>query len=163
MADSCLLMDQSRYCQVKVYSLAGQGSSRHMVVSKHDPRYQAPKDRYRHIYFEALELAYAEVERRFDIQTFQFLLVQAANDEILQPDECLLKYRENDVDEGRLSVQLSDLIKDAFQDTHIRIKSVTNVRTIAEAMNRSEIYKRMLGKVHKILKLTFPVFTATAE
>ena len=31
MAGSCLLIDQSRYCQVKVYSLAGQGSSRHMV------------------------------------------------------------------------------------------------------------------------------------
>ena len=48
--------------------------------------------------------------------------MQAANGEILQPDECRLKYLENDVDEGRFSVQLSmipDLIKDVFQDIPI--------------------------------------------
>ena len=56
------------------------------------------------------------------------------------------------------------LIKDAFQDIYIHIKSA-NVRTIVEAMNRSEIYKMMLGEMYEILKLyfTFPVTTATAE
>ena len=47
----------------------------------------------------------------------------------------------------------------------MKIKKVTNVRTIAEAMNKSTIYKGMLGEVDKLLKLyfTFPVTTATAE
>ena len=42
---------------------------------------------------------------------------------------------------------------------------VTNIRTIAEAMNTSDIYKTMLSEVNKLLKLyfTFPVTTATAE
>ena len=55
------------------------------------------------------------------------------------------------------------MIKNAFQ--HTTIKSVTNVRTIAEGMNQSEIYKRMLGEIHKVLKnyFTFPVTSATAE
>ena len=76
MAGSCLLIDQSRYCQV---TLAGQVSwlfqSMSLIVIK------LPKiGSYRHIYFEA----YAEVERRFDqtdiqkIQKLEFLLVQAA-------------------------------------------------------------------------------------
>lgn len=83
-----------------------------------------------------------------------------------QPDEQLLKYLENDIDKGRFLSQLtmvSDLIKSAFQ--HNPIKSVTNVRTIADAMNQSNIYKRMLGEIDKVLKIyfTIPVTTATAE
>ena len=41
----------------------------------------------------------------------------------------------------------------------------TNVRTIAEGMNQSDIYKKMLAEVDKMLKIyfTIPVTTATAE
>ena len=59
--------------------------------------YQTPKDRYRHIYFEALDLAYGEVERRFNqadfhiIQKMESLLIKAANGEVLQPDKSLMK------------------------------------------------------------------------
>lgn len=55
------------------------------------------------------------------------------------------------------------MIKNAFQN--VSIKSVTNVRTIAEGMNKSTIYKKMLGEVDKVLKIYFtvPVTTATAE
>ncbi len=58
---------------------------------------------------------------------------------------------------------MTDMIKNAFQNHPI--KSVTNVRTIAEGMSQSEMFKRTLGEVHKVLKLyfTFPVTTATAE
>lgn len=47
----------------------------------------------------------------------------------------------------------------------IRVTSVTNVRTISDAMNTSCIYKTMLNEVDKLLKLyyTFPVTTATSE
>ncbi len=49
---------------------------------------------------------------------------------------------------------ITDMIKNAFQNHPI--KSVTNVRTIAEGMSQSEMFKRKLY-------FTFPVTTATAE
>ena len=44
-------------------------------------------------------------------------------------------------------------------------KIVTSLRVIADAMKESEIYKRMLGEINKVLKIyfTFPVTTSTAE
>ena len=43
------------------------------------------------------------------------------------------------------------------------VTKVTNIRTIAHAMNTSDIYKKMLNKVDKLIKLyfTFPVTTAS--
>ena len=56
------------------------------------------------------------------------------------------------------------MIKTANSDT-IPVTKVTSIRTIAEAMNTSDIYKTMLCEVNKLLQLyfTFPVTTATAE
>ena len=135
-------------------------------------RYQEPKERYRHIYFEALEVVYGEVERRFDqsdfqvIQGLESLLLDAANGKNSQPDKFVLEYLENDIDQDRFIAQLpmvADMMKIAFQDSPI--KAVTNVRTIAEGMNKSSIYKRMMGEIDKVLKIYFtvPVTTATAE
>ena len=72
------------------------------------------------------------------------------------------------VDPDHLMVQLSmipNLIKSAFAD-NITIKKVTNVRTIADAMNQNEIYKGIvLNEVDKLLRIyfTFPFTSATAE
>ena len=57
---------------------------------------------------------------------------------------------------------LPDVIKTALDGT---IKIVTNVRTIADAMMKSDIYQNMLCEVNKVLLLyfTFPVTTSTAE
>ena len=120
--------------------------------------YQSPKERYRHIYFEVLELVKGEIERRFNqadfdiIQKLESLLldVYVANGKPSLPDESLLNYLQNDVDKEHLYSQLtmvSDMIKNAFQ--HLPIKTVTNVRTIAEGMNQSDIYKKMLVKLIK--------------
>jgi hypothetical protein len=92
-------------------------------------------------------------------------LIKAANGEVVKPGVSLMKYLERDIDEARFTAQLlmlTDLTKTAFPHT---IRSVTNIRTIAEGMNQSEIYKKMLGEIDKALKiyLTFPVTTATAE
>ena len=135
-------------------------------------RYREPKERHRHIYYEALELVCGEVERRFEqadflvIRKLETMLLDAANAKLSQPNQSVLNYLKNDIDEDRFLIQLpmiSDMIKNAFQD--VSIKSVTNVRTIAEGMNKSIMYKRMLGEVHKALKIYFtvPVTTATAE
>lgn len=57
---------------------------------------------------------------------------------------------------------IPDMIKTAFDGS---IKKVTIMRTLTDAMNKSEIYKGMLGEVDKLLKMyfTFPVTSATAE
>lgn len=134
--------------------------------------YQIPKERYRHLYFEALECAYGEVERRFKqadfqvIQSLECLLIKAANNQKAEPEECLMKYLEKDINVQTFCTQLTmvaDMIKTAFQ--HTPVKKVTSLRTIADAMNQSEIYKRMLGEIDKVLKLyfTFPVTSSTAE
>ena len=39
---------------------------KHVDNASSPHRYQSPKDRFRHAYFEALELAVGEVERRFE-------------------------------------------------------------------------------------------------
>ena len=55
------------------------------------------------------------------------------------------------------------MIKTAFQ--HTLIKKVTSLTTIADGVNQSEIYKRMLGETGKVLiqYLTFPITSSTAE
>ena len=57
---------------------------------------------------------------------------------------------------------LSDTINTAFGGS---IKTVTNVRTIADALNHSSIVRSILNEVNKLVHvyLTFPVTSATAE
>ena len=124
--------------------------------------YDDPRSRYRHAYFETLELAAGEVEKRFDhedlvtIKEIETLLMKAANGETMDSlsltTQSYLKY---DVDEDRLKTQLllvRDMIKNATMENR-SVTRVTNVRTIAEAMNTSDIYKSMLNEVNKLLKL----------
>ena len=132
-------------------------------------RYANPKERYRHAYFEALELAAGEVQRRFDqadlkiVKEIEVLLLNATNGEVVQSlPSTVLDYVGNDFDQERLKCQLSlipDMIKTA---TDGRINKVTHIRTIADIMQRSSIYRGMLSEVLKLF-FTFPVTTATAE
>jgi len=57
---------------------------------------------------------------------------------------------------------IPDMIKTAFDGS---VKKVTIMRTLTDAMNKSEVYKGMLSEVDKLLKMhfTFPVTSATAE
>lgn len=137
-------------------------------------QYEEPKARYRHAYFETLELAAGEVEKRFDhedihtITEIETLLLKAGNGGTVDSLSSLIQsYLKNDIDLERLKIQLSlvqDMIKTANSES-IPVTKVTNVRTIAEAMNTSDIYKTMLSEVNRLLQLyfTFPVTTATAE
>ena len=139
---------------------------------EHPHQYLVPKDKYRHTYFETLELAIGEIERRFEqsdlstIKEIENLLLNAANGRDIEPiSDVVLNFLENDVDHSRLKIQLlmlPDMIKTAFANISIK---VTNVRTIADAMQQSEIYRGMLSEIDKVLKiyLTFPVTSATAE
>ena len=136
-------------------------------------RYLEPKDRYRHIYFEAIELVTGEMER-FDqpdlriIKDLEILLLNAANGELHVGQgylsEALSSYIEGDIDQACLKIQLlmiPDMIKTAFDGN---IKKVTTLRTLTDAMNKSDIYEGMLSEVDKLLKVyfAFPVTSATA-
>lgn len=94
------------------------------------------------------------------------LLLNAANGENIEViPESVLSQLVNDIVPSRLIIQLPmipDMIKTALSGT---IKEVTSIRTIAEAMDQSDIYKGMLTEVDKVLRLyyTFPVTSATAE
>ena len=87
-----------------------------------------------------------------------------------QPEisDAVSKYFEGKIDLARLKTQLlmlPDAIRTVFSGSAINIKKVTNVRTIADAFNKSEMVKRMFTEVDKVLQayLTFPVTSATAE
>jgi len=136
--------------------------------------YLVPKDRYRHFYFEVMELAAGEIEKRFDqsdlylIKNIEQLLLDACNGKQSYTGfDDVTSYLKDDVNCERFKIHLSmlpDLIKTAFKDS-LPVKKVTNVRTIAEAMEHSAVYKDMLSEVNKVLKIffTFPITSATAE
>ena len=113
-------------------------------------QYQDPKETYRHAYFEVLESAAGEVERRFDqadfhiLKEIEVLMLKAANVEIIDSIPPVIHhYLDKDVDRDRLKTQLSlvcDMIKTALSGS-IPIQTVTNVRTITEAMNKGKFTK----------------------
>ena len=53
---------------------------------------------------------------------------------------------------------LPDAVKTAFAGSTITVTKVTQVRTIADILNQSEMVKGMLSQVNKLL--TFPVTSA---
>ena len=123
-------------------------------------RFLTPKDRYRHAFFESLELAAGEVEKRFDqpdlhlIKKIEGLLLNAGNGQSTDIEADVQEYLKQDVDCSRLQMQLSmipDMIKTAFSNHPV--SKVTNVRTIADAMNQNGIYKSMLSELDKCLIL----------
>jgi len=133
--------------------------------------YSVPNNRHRHIFFEALEVVFGEVERRFEqsdlplAQKMESLLLSAVNGNIMAITDRVSKFIEGDIDKSRLAVQLpmvQDMIKTAMDGT---IKRTTNLRTIAQAMDRSTIYNKMLSEIDKLLKILFTISitSATAE
>jgi len=70
-----------------------------------------------------------------------------------------------DIDCSRLGHQLYH-VHDAVKTTLPEVRQVTNIRTICEAFNKTPVTKRLLGEVHKLLRLylTFiPEASATSE
>ena len=138
-------------------------------------RYTSPEDRYRQAYFEALDHAGGEIEKRFDqsdlafVREVESLLIDAANGgDVPDIPETIADYFRGKIDPARLKIQLlmlPDAISTAFAGSAINIKKVTNVRTIADTINQSDFVKGMLSEVDKLLRayLTFPVTSATAE
>ena len=123
------------------------------------------------MYFEVCELAAGEVERRLMqkdmgiINDIEASLIESANgNNQASISEDLETYLMEDFDIERLKI-LSSMLQYIIKTSSLSVKKVTNVRTIVQALNESQIYKWMLPKVDKLLKLylTFPVTTSTAE
>ncbi|XP_011405553.1 PREDICTED: zinc finger MYM-type protein 1-like [Amphimedon queenslandica] len=109
---------------------------------------------------------YRKTPKRFDdVHSLETLLLKASNGIIDEPEEILLQYLKKDINKKCFIAQLSmlqDMIQNAQQNS---IKKVTSLQTIADSMNKSDIYKHKLGEIDKVLKVYFtvPVTTATAE
>ena len=93
------------------------------------------------------------------------LLINSANGQHTFAPELHQILEKYCIDIDRLKMQialLSDTIKTAFNGS---VKTVTNVRTIADALNQSSIVRGMLSEVDKLVQayFTFPVTSATAE
>lgn len=133
--------------------------------SGQDPhRYCVPKDRYRHIFFESLEVVCGEVEQRFDqsdlhlAQEIECLLLPAANGNT----DPVSKFIEGDIDKSRLSIKLpmvQDMIKTAMNGS---IRKTTNPRSITQVMDKSNIYKNKLSEIDKPLKIYFTISITSA-
>ena len=137
-------------------------------------RFSSPEEMYRVTYFEALDYACGEVQRRFDqsdlatVSEIESLLLDASNGKTPTEISTTVQdfFREK-IDLSRFNIQLQmlpDALKTAFPGSN-SIKAVTSIRTIADALNQSDVVKGMLSEVDKVLKayFSFPVTSATAE
>lgn len=92
-------------------------------------------------------------------------LTPAANRNVTKMTHSVSKFIEGDIDMSRLLVQLpmvQDMIETVMNGS---IRKTTNLRTIAQAMDKSNIYKNMLSEIDKLLKVhfTIPITSTTAE
>ena len=104
-----------------------------------------------------------EVEHRFDqpdlkiIKDIEQLAVNASNGETVAISDSIIKYFEDYIDPIRLKAQLSmlpDMIGIASNDS-IPIKQVANVQMIADAMEKSNVFKGMLTEIDKLMRIYF--------
>ena len=139
-SDSAILTEEPSLPRVrKIPKRYDTGSTPH--------QFQNPKEIFRHSYFEALDFTAGEVENRFSqpdlhiIKELEVLLISAGNGKKVDfvPTE-ILNYLGSDVHHNRLLTQLC-MVFDMMKTATPNIKEVTNVRTIADTMNESNIYK----------------------
>ena len=139
---------------------------------EHPHHFATPEDRYRQVYFEVLENCCGEIDNRFAqsdltlISSLEKLLLDAANGEVIRQEiPSYLSHYLSEQEIVQLKAQLPMLPGAIDSTLSGSVKHVTNVRTVCDALNGSEIMKQMLSIVHKlaVIYLTFPVTSATAE
>ena len=138
-------------------------------------RFENPKAYLKQMYFEAIDLCHGELTNRFHqtklngmpiAAAVEKLLLDAANGTLEDTSEILTLYAKS-IDIPHLAIQLKmipDLIK-AYNEKHLPIHTVTNVRTLCEVLNSISDSKTMFSQVCELVKivLTIPVTTATVE
>ncbi|CAM1307975.1 ZMYM1 (predicted) [Pycnogonum litorale] len=143
-------------------------------------RFSDPKEYYRVVYFEVIDLIVQKLDQRFcqgslDIPiAIEELIISAANAVNAVDHEIpeVLQIYKNEIDLKRLSIQLKclpDLIRTAVESRSefkdLREVTVTSVRTISDILCQVNMGNFMFSEVGKLLKmyLTIPVTSATAE
>lgn len=133
-----------------------------------------PRDFYRLLYYEVLDITAGEISRRFEQKGFRMLneienmLIPSCNGILTNPSNEFTEMYKGDVDFERLIPQLAmlpELLKASNKDSLLVIREVTSMNTICELMNTTSIGKAMFSEVHVLLLLylTIPMASATAE
>ena len=119
----------------------------------------------------------AEISAQFDQKTMlllkeiETLIIKASNcvhnTEIAIP-ESILKLYSKDIDMEKAEVQLRmlpDLVKAFKQSEGLHMLTITNIRSIADILNKVPLAKDIYSEIDKHLRLylTVPVTTCTAE
>jgi len=141
-------------------------------------KFTSPKEYYRKIYVDVIDLTVTEIERRFNQESLlvpketELLLITAANreenEDIKIRDE-IREYYGGDVDIGKLDHQLS-LLRDLVDEVRklpefIGLKKVTSIKSLAQIVQASPLGIALFSEVTKLIRifLTLPTTTATAE
>lgn len=138
-------------------------------------RFETPKSYFRQQYFELFDLASGELKRRFQqnglpvAATVEKLLLEAANatlsDSIDIEKELALYAKDVDIPHLKLELQmLPDLVK-TYNESNHNIRTVTNLRTIADLLQTVSNSKVFFREVYKLTRIffPFPITIATAE
>ena len=130
----------------------------HHLIVLHVPKTNIGRHTLKH----ALDLANGEIEQRFVQFDLAFVgdvespLNESANGNHVQEIiEVVAEYFKSKIDLPRLSVQLQmvpDAVRTAFCDTAVQVHKVTNVRTIADTLNKNDMLKKMLCEVNKLVR-----------
>lgn len=105
-------------------------------------RYSVPKDKIYIVMFSLRhQKQWSDKLNRLEqsdlklAQEIEYLLLSTANGNVTEISDSVSKFIEGDIDKSRLLIQ--DMINTAMDGS---IKKTTNLRTIAQAMDKSNIY-----------------------
>ena len=132
---------------------------------------ETPREYFRWLYFEALDIVTSEIVQRFKkgglrvLGEIENILIPSCNGKLRKPSKEFIDMYSGDLDFERLMPQLSmlpELIKIANKESSVQIKEIS---TICELMDDSSFGKVMFSETHQLLKLylTVPMTLATAE
>ena len=140
-------------------------------------QFKSPKDFYRSLYFEALDLVHQQITMRFGQESMSIpkelesLLISAANAQSLiqvNVPSSLISLYSMDVNFERAKIQLMmlpDLVKAYKESQSLTKLEVTSVRTIANVLNDVPMSKDTFREIDTLVRLffTIPITTCTAE
>ena len=139
--------------------------------------FASPKELYRKLYFEVIDIVINELRKRFQhpsfamLQHMESLMLTSINGGKVNPSESFCSMYSEDIDIDKLKMQLSllpDLLRTANNEMSghgVPIRKVTSIRTVIDLMNSNTLTKSLLSQVDTLLRiyLTIPLSTSTAE
>ena len=140
--------------------------------------HQTPKDMFRAMYYEVLDVTIQELDDRFgskqlDIpKKMEQLLLTAFNNDTSAMEaniDVVCEFYSSDLDKNKLTRQLQmvpDVLAEVKKSAAFNeLKTVTSVSTIADILKNFPSYADLLSEIRTLIKIfmTIPVSTASAE